>query len=479
MAVQNSSRMMSSDGGAPIMYGTAGKGLAFLQAILLNGYNWQSIAASAITVTTNTATSTMTATLANCGFNNYQRLMMVGMDQAAFLNGRTYGDLLYPTVNANGGTFTALIGSATNTVATTGGGAGGTTTTLSATCSTTAQSTITIASAAHLPSAIPFVILIDSEWMLVTAGMGTTTLTVTRGFGASTAATHASGATVTQVILVGVAPAGGWLGWTQPYSGTNLGDFRAANGNQMYLDVDDNTSAQYMRVRGYQTMSAQSTGLQPFPTVGQVAAGSFNFQKSNTADGTTARPWVALVSGTFIHVNVDVQSGGGSQNQSGIFHFGDLISQSKSGDAFATIAIAETGTGAGSSADWSLFSLSATTNHYLAASYTQLGGSIGFGKYALDVRSGGGANFTAAGGLAYPHQPDGGLYLSQVGVWESATVWRGVIPGIWDIMHSIKIGANYDVWVGSGPFAGKTFMAVSCYNGLQYALEISNTISAT
>jgi hypothetical protein len=43
-------------------------------------------------------------------------------------------------------------------------------------------------------------IAVDSEFMLVTAGMGTTTWTVTRGYAGSTAAAHSDGATVTRVL---------------------------------------------------------------------------------------------------------------------------------------------------------------------------------------------------------------------------------------------------------------------------------------
>jgi hypothetical protein len=42
-------------------------------------------------------------------------------------------------------------------------------------------------------------ILIDGEFLLVTAGMGTTTWTVTRGHSGSTAASHSDGATVTRI----------------------------------------------------------------------------------------------------------------------------------------------------------------------------------------------------------------------------------------------------------------------------------------
>lgn len=42
-------------------------------------------------------------------------------------------------------------------------------------------------------------VLVDSEYLLVTAGLGTTSWTITRGYAGSTAATHLNGATVTRL----------------------------------------------------------------------------------------------------------------------------------------------------------------------------------------------------------------------------------------------------------------------------------------
>ena len=71
------------------------------------------------------------------------------------------------------------------------------TTTLSANV-TAAQTTITVNSGASIANGD--VLLIDAEQLLVTAGGGTTTLTVTRGLSCSTAATHLGGlATAAQV----------------------------------------------------------------------------------------------------------------------------------------------------------------------------------------------------------------------------------------------------------------------------------------
>jgi hypothetical protein len=77
-------------------------------------------------------------------------------------------------------------------------------TTLSAAItSTTATSISVVNGGPPFSSSAQFRILIDSELMLVTAGAGTNTWTVTRGIEGTTAATHSSGATVTEVLTAG------------------------------------------------------------------------------------------------------------------------------------------------------------------------------------------------------------------------------------------------------------------------------------
>jgi prepilin-type N-terminal cleavage/methylation domain-containing protein len=85
------------------------------------------------------------------------------------------------------------------------------TTTLAAAISSTSQTSITVASAAGFPTVIPYLVKVDNEILLVDAGAGTTTWTVTRGQAGTTAATHAAAAPVTQkqrthVVACGTQP---------------------------------------------------------------------------------------------------------------------------------------------------------------------------------------------------------------------------------------------------------------------------------
>lgn len=76
---------------------------------------------------------------------------------------------------------------------------------------TNTQTSITVASASGFPTVAPYLVEIDSELLLVNAGVGTTTWTVKRGQMGTTSATHSAAATVTQKQRVHAAGCG-----TQP-----------------------------------------------------------------------------------------------------------------------------------------------------------------------------------------------------------------------------------------------------------------------
>lgn len=70
---------------------------------------------------------------------------------------------------------------------------------LGAAITTTNGTSVTVLDVLGFPSTGAFTIIVDSEWMRVTAGAGTTTWTVTRGYNSTTAATHLISAAVTLV----------------------------------------------------------------------------------------------------------------------------------------------------------------------------------------------------------------------------------------------------------------------------------------
>ena len=77
---------------------------------------------------------------------------------------------------------------------------------------TTSQLTVPVTSASGFPTSPPYIVKIDSELILISDGAGTTTWSAAevggRGYMGTAAATHANGATVTQVARVHLAQCG-------------------------------------------------------------------------------------------------------------------------------------------------------------------------------------------------------------------------------------------------------------------------------
>jgi Tfp pilus assembly protein PilV len=77
---------------------------------------------------------------------------------------------------------------------------------------TASQLTISVASASGFPSSSPYLVQVDSELMLVSGGVGTTTWTIRdiaeRGYLGTTAAAHSAGAAVVQIQRANVTKCG-------------------------------------------------------------------------------------------------------------------------------------------------------------------------------------------------------------------------------------------------------------------------------
>jgi type II secretory pathway pseudopilin PulG len=85
-------------------------------------------------------------------------------------------------------------------------------TTLASAITSASQLTMSVASAAGFPTTSPYIVKIDSEYILVSGGTGTTSWTIhqtsDRSLFGSTATTHSAGATVTQIQRVNVTKCG-------------------------------------------------------------------------------------------------------------------------------------------------------------------------------------------------------------------------------------------------------------------------------
>src|SRR6478609_9197278 len=80
--------------------------------------------------------------------------------------------------------------------------------------------------------------------------------------------------TVLDAVLVNGYGSKTAAGWTKAFSGTNLAAYLQGSGsNGRYLRVDNSTSDNFPRLRGFKAMSAISTGTDGFPLDAQVSGG--------------------------------------------------------------------------------------------------------------------------------------------------------------------------------------------------------------
>jgi hypothetical protein len=259
-------------------------------------------------------------------------------------------------------------------------------------------------------------------------------------------------------------------GWTKAFTGTNQAAYRMPTGSNLhYLAVDDTTTT-YATLRGYEAMTAVATGTGPFPTTAQLLTS--DVCKSSAAD-TTARSWVLATNGTmvYLHVSTTVVTDGSTAAMVG---FGQIVSN-KVGDMYGTILVSNTGaTYSTNSMQAAIASVLGATSagHYLARSYTQVGGSVQCAK-GIDPFLCAGGTVIGSSGMTYPMPVDGGLYMSPVRLSE-ASLFRGVIPGLWAPAHNKPL-LHLDTVSGSGASSGKTFLALNMYSAAQVLVETSNT----
>lgn len=255
------------------------------------------------------------------------------------------------------------------------------------------------------------------------------------------------------------------LGWTKEFSGTNLAAYRMPVGTTRFrLRVED-TSGAAARVRGFESMTAVSTGTGPFPTTAQFADPGLYWWKSDTAS-SEARAWTIISDGKMLHI---VHSHTLAGNHTGISSFGDIKSY-RPGDAYncmliGSAATSATATGAASGIFYNMqFVVAGTTGHFIAREYFQEAGAaiqtkVLDGSKNFNAGSNPTSNILGSNGLRFPNPVDGALVVSKLFI--GTPDWlRGEIPGILVPIHYRPFDGGYR-FAGQGDLAGNTYLAVN------------------
>lgn len=293
-------------------------------------------------------------------------------------------------------------------------------------------------------------------------------------------------------------------GWAKSFTGTNKAAYRnsATDGTGYYLNVDDSGGggggAREAFMTGFQTMSALATGTNQFPSssqlnLGTAPAGAVVARKSNTAD-STARKWTVVADNTVFYLFMET---GDQTNPVGatVFFFGDFFSYGGTADVNRCMIIGRNDVntsngqpewtpflnGISSTADFQNSLLNTLPGHFMAGSYTGVGGSLQFGKHSDNTKmglrctanaTGTASNFAIVSGLVggyganssqqnslflFPNPEDGGLYLAPIWLHHGGTL-RGYFKGLWTTLAQSPYVHN-DTFSGSGSLSGKTFIA--------------------
>lgn len=223
------------------------------------------------------------------------------------------------------------------------------------------------------------------------------------------------------------------LGWTRPYSGTNVAAYRqgGAAAHKRYVRVYDGSvvASQRCYVRAYESMTGVSTGTGPFPTTAEAAGNGAEWLAPFTA-ASTAVPWAILGTARafylFTGYGGDYSATPGQWpamspwNDIGAGFFGELDRVAKVGDTYA---------------------------YGLAASYAFPGGGL-YGSRASNGAAGSRPSMTMFGvggaqqvslGITYPDPASGGFTVHDAPiVYESfggQYAMRGFVPGMLQSGH--------------------------------------------
>lgn len=262
------------------------------------------------------------------------------------------------------------------------------------------------------------------------------------------------------------------LGWTKPFSGTNLAAYRSANatGTQEYLRVND-TDTRDSRVVGYETMTDINTGTGLFPTATQQSGGLF-WTKSTTADAT-AKNWILVGDDRLFFLAISHGTSGSGFN---LWAFGDFNS-AKSPDPYGCMICGNNATQSGntiagnSNSDLSYISPSTSQQIYVARSSAGIGSAVVMRNAALFPGVAGNI-FSGAGAAIFPNIADNGIYLGPVYLSDVSpqVSYRGIVPGMFASFQNIGSNsfAAAEYLTSVTGYSGKTFRAIPNNTGVTF-----------
>lgn len=276
-------------------------------------------------------------------------------------------------------------------------------------------------------------------------------------------ATTAPDGAATGTITIRYAPQ---TSWAKVYAGTNKAAYRSTHVQSAghYLRIDD-TGTTGARMRGYESMTDVDTGVGPFPSEAQQAGGGYLW-KSVVASAAAVR-YRIICDERFVLFCIGVGTGNNPSVASSAQArgFGDPISASGAGDAWATICSVG-GPNASSSQmtgslDSTLISSVGSGATYAPRAFSGLGSSVLMDPRAFSCSPGVASGVDSFLG-ALPSEIDGQIKPSRMAEVGNTKPPRATVPGVFYIPQSGALGQinEGDMLDGSADVAGHRLMVL-------------------
>jgi hypothetical protein len=280
-------------------------------------------------------------------------------------------------------------------------------------------------------------------------------------------------------VLLGLA-----VPWTKTVWASNQVSYTQPAGSNGFMIQIDDTGTSYARINAFETQSAFGVGFNQFPNPTQQAA---SFSISDGLGGYCPKslnpaPWRLLTNGKFLYFFSPFSS---SLDYYAAFCFGDFVSY-KAGDAFNTILACGTNSGGPNKIFSSVSAINTVvgggTMAGMARKFMQLGGSTLPGIITDSSR----CTTTQSGNSSVASNPfpsliDGSLNIAPYWLTEPVSSGsngvRGLLPGLWFLLHPQQFPDGYQFTASSGLLNGRSFEAVGANGGSygQYFIETSDT----
>ena len=276
-------------------------------------------------------------------------------------------------------------------------------------------------------------------------------------------------------------------GWTKPYTGANIAVFRqGAGGNGRYIRVwnartgdDPATYCMTANVRGYEAMTAVSTGTNPFPTTTQSNSNGLLVRVAYSSPSYPTG-WIVRATSNWFDVLVftgDTPPRGANSAPvaDSYLSFGAFPSL-KSGDTYNDFILAE----ANNSNNY--YPYVGFSSQYLAYVSRNDLGVVGAKAAAIVPLSGCGEGMMGVGNSSsfpYPNRVNNSVDLFQYALYSEGYI-RGVLPGVWGSAHGMAAIGFGNTFSGIAPVAGRTFEVIAASAGasdIGMILETSDTFT--